>query len=180
MARTANPLAQLMKKFSVEIEAAVAARVNDEFAARFGDLRDSVISAVAQGAGTKGRRGRPAAGTLSLRRKPGPRAGTIVAELKPCPICGEKNKARRFSYLCDKHRSDENLAKFKSARSAAAAKTVAAPKAAKGAGKAKAAGKTAAPKAAKGAGKAKAPKAAKPGRKAAPKAATPANAPAGA
>ncbi len=177
MPRTANPLSLLMKKFSVEIEAAVAARVNDEFAARFGDLRDSVIAAVAQGAGVKGRRGRPAAGTFSLRRKPGPRAGTIVAELKPCPVCGEKNKARRFSYLCEKHRSEENRAKFKSNRSAtAAARTASAPRAAKGAGKAKAtAGKTATPKAAKGAGKAKT---AKPGRKAAPKSAAPATTPA--
>jgi hypothetical protein len=117
MARTANPLSQLLKSFSSEIEAAVAARVNEEFAARFDDLRDSVISAVSQGKTVKGRRGRPSLGGLSLRRKPGPKAGTITAELKPCPVCGEKNKARRYSYLCDKHRSDDNLSKFKSARS---------------------------------------------------------------
>jgi hypothetical protein len=162
MARTANPLSRLMKQFSSDIEAAIAARVNDEFAARFDDLRDSVISAVAQGGGSKSRRGKQPLGTFALRRKPGPRAGTIVAEQKPCPICGEKNKARRFSYLCDAHRSVENLAKFKSARSAAVraarnaakrpaapAETVKAPRAAK------------VPKAAKIAKASKAPKAAK-------------------
>jgi hypothetical protein len=164
VARNVNPLALLMKKFSADIESAVSARVNQEFAARFDDLRDSVISAVARGAGAQGRRGRPAGGTFALRRKPGPRAGTIVAELKPCPVCSEKNKARRFSYLCEKHRSTENLAKFKSARSAA--KAGVAPKAGrapKAAGKAVAAAKTA-----KAGGKAKV---SKPARKSAPKAA---------
>ena len=43
---------------------------------------------------------------------PGTRAGVTP---KPCPVpgCGIENVARRYSFLCDKHRSEENQAMYK-------------------------------------------------------------------
>lgn len=38
------------------------------------------------------------------RGRRGPKAGGTFAG-KPCPVCGEINKARRYSYHCEKHRS---------------------------------------------------------------------------
>jgi hypothetical protein len=115
MARETD-LKALVNKFAGEIEAAVVARVNAEFAARFDDLRKSIVG------GESKRAPRAAA-----KRSASPRSG-LKAALKPCPICGKPNKARRFSYLCDEHRTNENQAKFK--RGAVPAKKAAAPRSA--------------------------------------------------
>lgn len=42
----------------------------------------------------------------------GPRPGYTVTP-KPCPVCGTPNAARRFSFLCESHRSPEYLAAHK-------------------------------------------------------------------
>lgn len=44
----------------------------------------------------------------------GPRPGYTVTP-KPCPVCGTPNAARRFSFLCESHRSPEYLAAHKMA-----------------------------------------------------------------
>lgn len=44
----------------------------------------------------------------------GPRPGYTVTP-KPCPVCGTPNAARRFSFLCESHRSPEYLAAHKRA-----------------------------------------------------------------
>lgn len=108
-------LMSLVKQFATEIEAAVSARVNAEFAARFEDFRSRIIDGAV---GVK--KSMPSLPAAGVAKKRGPKAGG-KAELKPCPVCGEKNKARRFSYLCEKHRSDENLKKFKGAAKPTAA-----------------------------------------------------------
>lgn len=94
-------LTKLVEKFAADLEEVVAQRTSAEFASRFDELRRSILGGAAK------------APTLRLK-KPNPRAG-IPAELKPCPICGEPNKARRFSYLCENDRTPENLAKFRGA-----------------------------------------------------------------
>ncbi len=112
----------IVEKFAAEIEAAVAARVNAEFASRFDELRGRILG----GASTSAPKA--AASSAPQKRRPGPRAG-FKAALKPCPVCGTPNKARRFSYLCDEHRTEENKKKFKGG--AAVTKKASAPRAAK-------------------------------------------------
>jgi hypothetical protein len=137
-------LQSLVAKFAEELEAAVTARVNDEFAARFDDFRSRILGGEKVAPRTVVATGGKAAG-----KRRGPRAGSS-APSKPCPVCSEPTKARRYSYLCEKHRSDENLKKFKNAKVAA-----------------KAAGKKRGPGRPKGSGKGR-------GRKAATPAPTPA------
>lgn len=110
MARNTD-LKALVERFAADIESAVVSRVNAEFGSRFDELRARILEGAASAPAPRG-----------LRRKPGPRAG-FKAELKPCPVCGTANKARRFSYLCEDHRSGENLKKFKGAAKTVAGKT---------------------------------------------------------
>ena len=93
-------LRALVDRFASQLEEAVTSRVAAEFARRFEELRASVLAGATKAPATRG------------RRQPGPPPGTR-AQPKPCPVCGEPNKARRFSYLCEAHRSAESLAKFK-------------------------------------------------------------------
>jgi hypothetical protein len=38
---------------------------------------------------------------------------------KPCPVCGQANHVRRFSYLCQTHRTPENILRYKGSSRAA-------------------------------------------------------------
>jgi hypothetical protein len=100
---------RLVEQFVSDLERAVTDRVNGDFATRFDDLKRSILGGAAREPRPSGR-----------RLRPGPRSG-YKAELKPCPVCGTPNKARRFSYLCDKHRNEENLRKYKGAAKGAPA-----------------------------------------------------------
>ena len=100
MAKSSD-LQMLVAQFAAQIESLVARRANEAFAAKFDAVKSQLIGGGSI-APTKGRVGRP----------PGSRA-SYAAALKPCPVCGTNNKARRFSYLCENHRTAENLAKFK-------------------------------------------------------------------
>lgn len=106
MARKTD-LGRLVEQFTSDLERAIRSRVNSDFASRFDDLKRSILGGAS----------RAPAGGVRAKGRPGPRSG-YKAELKPCPVCGTPNKARRFSYLCDKHRTDENLRKFKGAAKA--------------------------------------------------------------
>jgi predicted NAD/FAD-dependent oxidoreductase len=53
-------------------------------------------------------------------------AGTTI-NTKPCPVCATPTKARRYSYLCEQHRTAENLAKYKGAQPVTAAPVAAVP-----------------------------------------------------
>jgi hypothetical protein len=115
MAKTSE-LQALVEQFATQLEAIVTRRANEAFAAKFDVVKSQILGGTAAAAPVKvkGRVGRP----------PGSRAA-YAAAAKPCPICGTPNKGRRFSYLCENHRSAENLAKFKGATRKAGA--VAAP-----------------------------------------------------
>jgi hypothetical protein len=100
-------LRALVEGFAAQLELAVREHVNREFARRFDDLRTSILKGARRPPLLTGGSARLSARSL---RRPGPKAA-----LKPCPVCKVPNKARRFSYLCDKHRSADNLKKFKGA-----------------------------------------------------------------
>ena len=102
MARSSD-LQSLVQEFAAQLEAIVTQRANEAFAAKFDSVKSQLLGGKAA-APTKGRVGRPRGSRASY-----------AAELKPCPVCGKPNKARRFSYLCEDHRSAENLNKFKGA-----------------------------------------------------------------
>lgn len=111
MARNSD-LQQLVQDFAAQLEAIVARRANESFAAKFDSVKAQILGgrvAPAAAAPSAGRVGRPRGSRASY-----------AAELKPCPVCGTPNKARRFSYLCENHRNAENLAKFKGAAKAGA------------------------------------------------------------
>ena len=139
MARNAD-LRSLIENFVSSLEVVVRERVNNDFAARFDELRERILDGVTSAPRAPGKK--TAAKAASKRR--GPLAGTKAA-LKPCPVCGTPNKARRYSYLCDEHRTAANQKKFKGAAKAAVpAKAKAPRKGAKGTrGKAKEAASTA-------------------------------------
>jgi len=99
----AGKLQSMVSSFASELERAVREEATNEFRRRFDELRASILSGAKTAPALGGRRA--AAGKVARQK----------ADLKPCPICGERNKARRFSYLCDKHRTKENRAKFKGA-----------------------------------------------------------------
>jgi hypothetical protein len=106
-----NDLKSLVEQFATQLESIVTRRANEAFAAKFDAVKAQLVggstpSRTVKVAATapKGRVGRPA-GSRNL----GPAAE------KPCPVCGKMNKGRRFSYLCEDHRSKENLSKFKGA-----------------------------------------------------------------
>jgi hypothetical protein len=117
MARS-NDLQSLVQQFVSQLEGVLAKQLESDLASKFDAFRASVLrgGAVAPSA--------PRSTTVVAAkgtRKRSPLAGR-EAELKPCPVCGKMTKARRFSYLCEEHRTPENQAKFKGA-----AKTGAAP-----------------------------------------------------
>lgn len=122
MAKTSD-LQALVEQFATQLEAIVTRRANEAFAAKFDVVKSQILGGSTASASAaapvkvKGRVGRP----------PGSRA-SYAAAAKPCPVCGTPNKGRRFSYLCESHRTAENLAKFKGAsRKAAPAAPAAAP-----------------------------------------------------
>ena len=120
MARSTD-LKDLVEQFAAALEGVVARRANEAFAAKF----DAVKSQILGGGTAAPRAAAPAAAPAGrVTRKAAGRA-SYAAALKPCPVCGTPNKARRFSYLCDSHRSPENLSKFKGAAKAGAAKAAA-------------------------------------------------------
>jgi hypothetical protein len=157
-------LQSLVTKFAAELEAAVTARVNDEFAARFDDFRSRILGGatgstralVAAGAKAAKSAKAPKASKAAKADRRGPKKGG-KAVAKPCPVTGVLNTHRRFSYLMPEVRTPENLAKFKGAAKAKAdakpeakAKAKAKPeaKAKRGPGRPKGSGKGRAKKAA--------------------------------
>jgi hypothetical protein len=54
----------------------------------------------------------PVAETPAPSSQRGPRPGYTVPP-KPCPVCGTMNTARRFSFLCEQHRTPEYLTAHK-------------------------------------------------------------------
>lgn len=98
-----SDIRSIVDRFTSELEDAVRQQVNDQFAARFDEFRGSLLG---------GGRRAPSLTRLVRGGGAGGRPGR-EAELKPCPVCGTLSKARRFSYLCPEHRTNENLAKFK-------------------------------------------------------------------
>ena len=108
-----SDLKALVEQFATQLEGIITRRANEAFAAKFDAVKAQMVGGSATksapAAAPKGRVGRP----------PGSRANYAAAE-KPCPVCGTMNKGRRFSYLCEDHRSAENLAKFKGASRKAA------------------------------------------------------------
>jgi hypothetical protein len=113
MPRTSD-LAALVSSFASQLEAIVTRRANEEFAARFDGLKAQILS------------GSKTAPVLGLRR-PGRPVGSKSrrpADSKPCPVCGTLTKARRYSYLCEDHRTPENITKFRGSAAKAAAPKV--------------------------------------------------------
>ena len=94
----------------------------------------TALAAVVDGQSQVGkRRGRPpkaakvaAAAGAPVKAKVGRPAGSVsgASAPKPCPVCGTPNKGRRYSYLCESHRTATNLAKFKGKAGKVAAGTV--------------------------------------------------------
>ena len=96
MARTKD-IRDVLSRFTAEIREIVEAQVNEQFASRFDDLKNSIL---------RGARRAPKIGGGGVGSgKP--------AELVPCPVTGEPNKARRFSYLMPDYRTKENLRKYR-------------------------------------------------------------------
>lgn len=100
-ARRSKDISEVVSRFATEIENMVRSRVDQEFASRFDELKDSIL---------KGNRRAPRAGAA---RKLGGVGTGKPAELVPCPVTGEANKGRRFSYLMPEARTAENLKKFR-------------------------------------------------------------------
>ena len=129
-----NELESLVQQFVSQLQGVISKQVEAEIAGRFDSFRNSIFA----GGSVVAARGRPASVPVAAPagKRRSPLAGR-EAELKPCPVCGTPNKARRFSYLCEEHRTNENLAKFRgAAKTGAAPAPVAAKKTASKAAKA--------------------------------------------
>ena len=123
-----NGLQTLVEHFVSQLQSQITRQIEAELAERIDAFKSQLLGRAAPARAA-------AAPAIRAPAKRGPRAG-YKAEEKPCPVCGTMNKARRFSYLCENHRTDENRAKFKgykggpaapaAAKPAAAAKTAAA------------------------------------------------------
>lgn len=135
-----NELESLVQQFVSQLSDVISKQVESEIAGKFDAFRNSIFSGTSLVAP---RAAKTASVPVAAGKRRSPLAGR-EAEQKPCPVCGTLNKARRFSYLCETHRNNENLAKYRgAAKTGAPAAVTAAPVAAKkSAGKAaKAAGK---------------------------------------
>ena len=107
-----SDLRQLVETFVSDLEAFAARKAHNALAGRLDALRSTLLTL-----------GTTAPRTRTARRlgRRGPRPGYVV-QPKPCPVCGKPSKARRYSYLCDDHRTPETIAKFQG-RALAKAKT---------------------------------------------------------
>jgi hypothetical protein len=118
-----NDLSGLVQQFVSQIQSHIIEQVEAEIAGKIDAFRASLLG----GGSAQARPG--AAVRTDARKFAASKPAGFSAELKPCPICHTPNKARRFSYLCEKHRTSDNLAKFKGGAKSGAI-TVSAPKAA--------------------------------------------------
>jgi hypothetical protein len=94
----------LAAEFAEKVSEIATRQAHEAFAAKFESVRSQILG------------GSISAPLLPAKRKAGRPKGSrasYAAQVKPCPVCGKENKARRYSYLCDEHRTEENLAKFK-------------------------------------------------------------------
>lgn len=68
----------------------------------------------------------PAAPTVRAEKRTGPPAGSRIS-MKTCPVegCTNRNKARRYSYLCDTHRTPDNIKLFKGSKADKSRKMIA-------------------------------------------------------
>ena len=100
-----NGLQTLVEHFVSQLQSQITRQIEAELAGRIDAFKSQLLGRAAPARVA-------AAPAIKAPAKRGPRAG-YKAEEKPCPICGTLNKARRFSYLCENHRTDENRSKFK-------------------------------------------------------------------
>jgi DNA repair exonuclease SbcCD ATPase subunit len=101
----AQELNALVQDFARKLEQLVEQRAREAFAARFDEARAQLVEPTTAAPAPGNRR-------TVVKTRRSPLAG-LKAEPKPCPVCGKKNTARRFAYLCEDHRSDANVQKFK-------------------------------------------------------------------
>lgn len=124
-----SELQTLVSQFVSQLQQVISRDVQSEISGKFDAFRASVFSGAAPTARRAGP-GRPPKAAVAVVAAKGARRSPLAgreAEQKPCPICGKLNKARRFSYLCDDHRTPENREKFKGTAKTGTAPAAAAP-----------------------------------------------------